>query len=486
MSSKPSSKTIGKRTTRIAMTLGAAALAIAGTALPAHATYGPVTDPTSTGTMGPGFGAHITRDQVLARAKEWLTADGGSGVAYSESAAWKDGATGGPYRTDCSGFVSMAWALDQSRVTQTLPEVATQLGSLDDLKPGDMIDHTSTHVVLFESWTDSSHTVANIIEEPHSGETAKETTFTRDYLTSNDFLPFRYNNIVDSSSGDVWERVRTADGSWASSATKVDANTSITSESLATLPDGTAHLFTVVPGSGVWERVRAANGTWQGSATQVATNGAITAVTVVGLPDGSIQLADLIPGSGVWLRTKLANGSWSSTATKIDANGSISGLASAVLPDGSVHLFTVVPGAGDWERVRSANGTWAGSATQVSTNGSITAVTAAGLPNGTVQLEALIPGSGVWQRTSAANGTWPNNVTQISTTGSISAIGSAALPDGTTHLFTVVPGAGVWDRIRAADGTWAADAAQIATNGSIFAVAAAGLPNGVLDLTDLV
>ncbi|GAA1971435.1 glycoside hydrolase domain-containing protein [Catenulispora subtropica] len=288
------------------------------------------------------------------------------------------------------------------------------------------------------------------------------------------------------SSGDVWERVRTADGSWASSATKVDANTSITAEASAVLPDGTVHLFTVVPGSGVWERVRAANGTWQGSATQVATNGAITAVTVVGLPDGSIQLADLIPGSGVWLRTKLANGSWSSTATKIDANGSISGLASAVLPDGSVHLFTVVPGAGDWERVRSADGTWATSATQVSTNGSITAVTAVGLPDGTLQLEALIPGSGVWQRTRAANGTWPNNVTQIATTGSISAIGSAALPDGTVHLFTVVPDAGVWDRLRSANGTWAANAAQIATNGSIFAVAAVGLPDGTLDLTNLV
>ncbi|MBC3843635.1 VCBS repeat-containing protein [Streptacidiphilus sp. 4-A2] len=99
----------------------------------------------------------------------------------------------------------MAWDLPSSSAnnygdtTNTLPSVATQLGSLDDLQPGDMIDGISFgHVVLFKGWTDSSHTTAEILEEPHSGATAREddSYYTRSYLTANGFTPYRYNNIM--------------------------------------------------------------------------------------------------------------------------------------------------------------------------------------------------------------------------------------------------------------------------------------------------
>ncbi|MGK4580143.1 Ig-like domain-containing protein [Kitasatospora sp. HPMI-4] len=143
-------------------------------------------------------GGTITRDEILSRAQSWVN----EGVDYSQTAYWTD--SNGTYRQDCSGFVSMAWHLSASgannwgETTYTLPNFATQLGSYDDLQPGDMIDNITTHVVLFKSWTDSSHTVANVMEEAHTGTQARNSTRTRDELSSGGFKPFRYNNAVNS------------------------------------------------------------------------------------------------------------------------------------------------------------------------------------------------------------------------------------------------------------------------------------------------
>ncbi|SEM68768.1 tachylectin-related carbohydrate-binding protein, partial [Streptacidiphilus jiangxiensis] len=147
-------------------------------------------------------GDPISRTTVMARAEAWVNA----AVPYSESAYYADPSDSGyQYRTDCSGFISMAWDLPASssnnygETTSTLPNFATQLSSLDDLQPGDMIDNISTHVVLFKGWTDSSHTTAEVLEEPHSGATAREddSYYTRSFLTANGYLPYRYNNITD-------------------------------------------------------------------------------------------------------------------------------------------------------------------------------------------------------------------------------------------------------------------------------------------------
>ena len=76
----------------------------------------------------PAAAGAITRDQALARAKTWVDA----GVAYSQVKY-----TGG-YRQDCSGFVSMAWALAKNYNTSTLPEVA-HLITKAELLPGDVL-----------------------------------------------------------------------------------------------------------------------------------------------------------------------------------------------------------------------------------------------------------------------------------------------------------------------------------------------------------
>ncbi len=146
----------------------------------------------------------ITRSTVMARAQSWVT----EGVPYNRNAYNSD--SNGTYRQDCSGFVSMAWALPSSpannygETTGTLPNFATELNSLDDLKPGDMLDNIATHVVLFKSWANARHTRAVILEEAHSGSTAREDArfYTRGYLTAHRYRPYRYNGIQDAAPPD--------------------------------------------------------------------------------------------------------------------------------------------------------------------------------------------------------------------------------------------------------------------------------------------
>ncbi|MEV4501797.1 hypothetical protein [Streptomyces klenkii] len=113
----------------------------------------------STGTLGHGAaaGSRVTRQQVLDRARDWAT----NKVPYSENGlsspySWyKDEATGGWYRQDCSGYVSMAWMLSQSRTTWSLRDVTTRI-STSDLKPGDILNNTQSHVIIFAGWINKS------------------------------------------------------------------------------------------------------------------------------------------------------------------------------------------------------------------------------------------------------------------------------------------------------------------------------------------
>jgi hypothetical protein len=105
----------------------------------------------------------ISRGTIIARARSWMNPQ----VSYSESSYY------GGYRTDCSGYVSMAWNLPSSLNTLTLVTSGiTDQISKDDLQAGDIVDNPSgggdwnlAHVLIFDSWVDSSHTHYNAYEE---------------------------------------------------------------------------------------------------------------------------------------------------------------------------------------------------------------------------------------------------------------------------------------------------------------------------------
>src|SRR5437588_4056863 len=103
----------------------------------------------------------ITRETIIQRAKTWTTPP----VPYSTE-QYHDG-----YRTDCSGYVSMAWNLSLSRTTHTLVDVCSRnpIGE-DDLRPGDVLikntsDPLRSHVVIFAGWADANHTAYRAYEQ---------------------------------------------------------------------------------------------------------------------------------------------------------------------------------------------------------------------------------------------------------------------------------------------------------------------------------
>jgi hypothetical protein len=155
--------------THLAVRVGAGVLALSGAAA---AVYGPTAAPASHPSQTSSTNlavqaaaqapvttlATITRAKVIANAKTWHPHTS-SRVPYSQSK------THGGYRTDCSGYASMALALGKpglNTVGLAKSSVTTRI-KMSQLKQGDLvIDATGTsstrHVVIFEKWANSKHT----------------------------------------------------------------------------------------------------------------------------------------------------------------------------------------------------------------------------------------------------------------------------------------------------------------------------------------
>ncbi|MFG2999607.1 NlpC/P60 family protein [Streptomyces sp. NPDC048340] len=113
----------------------------------------------------------ISRAEVIARARTWVAA----GVPYSMTNYRTD--ANGRYRTDCSGFVSMAWHLSSSsannwgETTGTLLEFTSSIAK-ESLKPGDILLNpnpgASGHVVIFNGWANAEHTRYDAYEQAGS------------------------------------------------------------------------------------------------------------------------------------------------------------------------------------------------------------------------------------------------------------------------------------------------------------------------------
>jgi cell wall-associated NlpC family hydrolase len=108
--------------------------------------------------MAVAAAATITRAQVLTRAQTWHPHTA-SRIPYSQAK------THGGYRTDCSGYASMALGLPKpgpNTVGLASSTYSTRI-TMSQLQPGDLvIDSTGTsstrHVVIFVKWTSSAHT----------------------------------------------------------------------------------------------------------------------------------------------------------------------------------------------------------------------------------------------------------------------------------------------------------------------------------------
>ncbi|MFF5987702.1 GH25 family lysozyme [Prauserella flavalba] len=135
--------------------------------------------------------AAITRDEVIDRAKKWSD----DPVPYSME-NYHDG-----YRTDCSGYVSMAWQLDTSLSTVTLPDVSHPIEK-SELKKGDIIGNlgpgtggAAGHVVIFEKWANDDRTEYWAYEQTPPETVHRKLTYP--YPGKDDFAPHRFDDITD-------------------------------------------------------------------------------------------------------------------------------------------------------------------------------------------------------------------------------------------------------------------------------------------------
>lgn len=155
------------RRARIVIAAAAAGgVALVGVAVPALATSPPPAAERAVPSQQQAAGS-LTPDEMLRRAATWLTADNGSQVPYSQTQTWNG------YRQDCSGYVSMTLGLSKpgpNTVGLAGNRDLTTPISLGELRPGDLLidadgSNTTRHVVIFEGWTDSSHTAYSAFEQ---------------------------------------------------------------------------------------------------------------------------------------------------------------------------------------------------------------------------------------------------------------------------------------------------------------------------------
>ncbi|WP_067501257.1 hypothetical protein [Actinoplanes sp. TFC3] len=137
-----------------------------------------------------GYGKPIKRDSVMTRAKDWYDRN----VPYGSADAW-DVNHGKRYRTDCSGFVSMAWKLKTSKTTWTLDDVSHVI-NWNDLLRGDAVVHEHDHAVLFDKWVNAD-TKADfwVYEESRPGHDMQHRKMNVADTRRAGFDPYRYDSI---------------------------------------------------------------------------------------------------------------------------------------------------------------------------------------------------------------------------------------------------------------------------------------------------
>ncbi|WP_329201366.1 MULTISPECIES: C40 family peptidase [unclassified Streptomyces] len=155
---------------------------------------GPTTSGSGDGSLAASIAAAqpITRSEVLKRAATWV----GLGLPYNMGGSYQG------WRTDCSGYVSMAWGLPgPGRATpEFLPSGVAHAITKDELKPGDALnnDHPDKygHIVLFEKWTDASKSAYWGYEFSGTGVHHRVIPYAY-FSRSSEYQPIRLDNIVD-------------------------------------------------------------------------------------------------------------------------------------------------------------------------------------------------------------------------------------------------------------------------------------------------
>jgi cell wall-associated NlpC family hydrolase len=146
------------------------------------------------------LGSPIRRSEIIERAESWLRPS----VAYSTTKFHHN--EFGIYRTDCSGYVSMAWGLpgvphNRRGGFDTLGLAsASEPIERDELRAGDVLLRTEgsrliRHVAIFHEWADDNGTAYWGFEQS-GGTGTVHRLITYPYGGQEHYLPFRYRNVI--------------------------------------------------------------------------------------------------------------------------------------------------------------------------------------------------------------------------------------------------------------------------------------------------
>ncbi|WP_223279633.1 M23 family peptidase [Streptomyces sp. SDr-06] len=164
-------------------------------------TLGMVTPASAQPTASSDRGGPITRGEVIWRAQYWVDQH----PPYNQQ-----GSAPGPggdfdYRTDCSGYVSMAWHLNANPNTQGIPSFSHEIGR-DELRAGDVLNSFRDHVLIFHQWEDDQGGFSYYSFGGGSSGVAPPGHFhaninnaTLDGHPNGDYKALRYNNIIEDS-----------------------------------------------------------------------------------------------------------------------------------------------------------------------------------------------------------------------------------------------------------------------------------------------
>ncbi|MCF6314582.1 MAG: hypothetical protein L3J39_19195 [Verrucomicrobiales bacterium] len=98
---------------------------------------------------------------------------------------------------DCSGFISRCWRLERSFSTRELPALSDELSSFAELQPGDIVNLSNVHCLLFVKFLDSEHKrfLAYETGSPPSWKVLKH-PISVEYVKGLGYRPYRYKNIA--------------------------------------------------------------------------------------------------------------------------------------------------------------------------------------------------------------------------------------------------------------------------------------------------
>ncbi|MFB0632898.1 hypothetical protein ACEPPI_37095, partial [Streptomyces sp. AB3(2024)] len=146
-------------------------------------------------------GGPITRSEVIWRAQYWMDQH----PPYNQQGSAPDAGGDFRYRTDCSGYVSMAWHLNASPNTQGLPGYSHEIAR-DELRAGDILNSFYDHTLIFHKWEDDhggfsyySFGGGSSGVEPPGHFRTNINNATIDGHPNGDYKALRYDNIVEES-----------------------------------------------------------------------------------------------------------------------------------------------------------------------------------------------------------------------------------------------------------------------------------------------